>query len=71
MCIVPMNTRTYLAATRKQIEEAMRWNNIVRNLARLNAKWLMLMDLEFELRSMDYFRLTLVGILFDAIEGQV
>ena len=43
----------------------------MRNLASRNAGRMILMDIEHELRAMDQARLTMDGIHFDSIEGQV
>ena len=51
-------------------EKVIRWNIIVRNLASRNAGWMILMDLEHELRAMDQARFTTDGVHFDSIEGQ-
>ena len=71
VCTVPMSTRTSTATARRHNEEAIRWNNILRNLASRNAGRMILMDIEHELRAMDQARLTTEGIHFDSIEGQV
>ena len=70
VCTVPMNTRSLTAAGRRHNEGVVRWNNILRNLARRNAGRMILMDIEHELRAMDQARLTMDGIHFDSIEGQ-
>ena len=57
------------AAGRRHNEGAIRWNNILRNLASRNAGRMILMDIEHELRAMDQARLTTDGIHFDSIEG--
>ena len=71
VCTVPMNTRSLTASGRRHNEGAVRWNNILRNLASRNAGRMILMDIEHELRTMDQARLTTDGIHFDSIEGQV
>ena len=58
------------AAGRRHNEGAIRWNNILRNLASRNAGRMILMDIEQELRAMDQARLTTDGMHFDSIEGQ-
>ena len=55
---------------RRHNEEVNRWNNILRNLASRNARRMILMDIEYELRAKDQARLTTDGIHFDSIEGQ-
>ena len=70
VCTVPMNTRSMTAAGRRHNEGVVRWNNILRNLASRNARRMILMDIEHELRAMDQARLTTDGIHFDSIEGQ-
>ena len=65
-----MSTKTLTATGRRHNEGVIRWNNILRNLASRNAGWLILMDIEQELRAMDQARLTTDGIHFDSIEGQ-
>ena len=55
---------------RRHNEEVIRWNNILRNLASRNARRMILMNIEHELRAMDQARLTTDGIQFDSIEGQ-
>ena len=70
VCTVPMSTRTLTAAGRRHNEGVIRWNNILRNLASQNARRMILMDIEHELRAMDQARLTTDGIHFDSIEGQ-
>ena len=47
-----------------------RWNKIRRNLANQNARRMILMDIEHDLRAMDQAGLTTDGIHFDSIEGQ-
>ena len=42
----------------------------MRNLASRNARRMILMDIEHELRAMDQARLTTDGIQFDSVEGQ-
>ena len=70
VCTVPMNTRSLTASGRRHNEGVVRWNNILRNLASRNARRMILMDIEHELRAMDQARLTTDGIHFDSIEGQ-
>ena len=70
VCTIPMSTKTLTAAGRRHNEGVIRWNNTVRNLARLNAGRMILMDIEHKLRAMDQARLTTDGIHFDSIEGQ-
>ena len=70
VCTVPMSTRTLAAVGRRHNKRAIRWNNILRNLASQNAGRMILMDIEHELRAMDQARLTTDGIHFDSIEGQ-
>ena len=70
VCTVPMNARNLTATGRRQNEGVVRWNNILRNLASWNARRMILMDIEHELRAMDQARLTTDGIHFDSIEGQ-
>ena len=65
---VPMSTRTLNAAGRRHNEGLIRWNSILRNLASQNARRMILMDIEHELRAMDQARLTTNGIHFDSIE---
>ena len=67
---VPMSTKMLTAAGRRHNEGAIRWTNILRNLASRNAGRMILMDIEHELRAMDQARLTTDGIHFDSIEGQ-
>ena len=43
---------------------------MLRNLASRNARLMILMDIEHELRAMDQARLSTDGIHFDSIEGQ-
>ena len=70
VCTVPMSTRTLTATGRRHIEGVIRWDNILRNLARRNAGRMILMDIEHELRAKDQARLTTDGNHFDSIEGQ-
>ena len=70
VCTVPMSTKMLTAAGKRHNEEAIRRNNILRNLASRNAGRMILMDIEHELRAMDQARLTTDGIHFDSIEGQ-
>ena len=70
ICTIPMGTRLHLAATRRQIERSVRWNNIVRNLASRIAGRLVLMDLEYEWRALNQSRFIVDGIHFDTVEGQ-
>ena len=70
ICTVPMNARSLTASGRRHNEGVMRWNNILRNLANRNARRMILMDIEHELRAMDQARLTTDGIHFDSVEGQ-
>ena len=58
------------ASGRRHNEGAIRWNNILRNIASRNAERMILIDIEHELRAMDQARLTTDGIHFDRIEGQ-
>ena len=67
---VPMSTKMLTAAGRRHNEGAIRWTNILRNLASRNAGRMILMDIEHELRAMDQARLTTDGIHFDSIERQ-
>ena len=67
---VPMSTKMLTAAGRRHNEGAIRWTNILRNLASRNAGRMILVDIEHELRAMDQARLTTDGIHFDSIEGQ-
>ena len=69
VCTVPMSTKTLTSTGRRHNEGVIRWNNILRNLASQNARRLILMDIEHELRAMDQARLTTDGIHFDSIEG--
>ena len=57
VCTVPMSTKMLTAAVRRHNEGAIRWNNILRNLAIRNAGRMILMDIEHELRAMDLARL--------------
>ena len=61
-CTVPMSTRTLTSAGMRHNEGVIRWNNILRYLASRNAGWMILMDIEHELRAMDQARLTNDGI---------
>ena len=70
VCTVPMNTKSLIAGGRRHNEGAIRWNNILRNLASRNARRMILMDIEHELRAMDQARMTTDGIHFDSIEAQ-
>ena len=70
VCTVPMSTKMLTAAGRRHNEGAIRWNNILRNLASRNAGRMILMDIEHELRAMDQAKLTTDGIHFDSIEGK-
>ena len=72
VCTPPMRTMMLTAAGRRHNEGAVRWNNILRNLASRNAGRMILMDIEHELRAMDQARLTTDGIRIhsDTIEGQ-
>ena len=45
-------------------------HQVEKQLASRNARWMILMDIEHELRAMDQARLTTDGIHFDSIEGQ-
>ena len=69
VCTVPMSTRTLTPSGRMHNERVIRWNNIVRNLASCNARRMIRMDLEHELRAMDQARFTTDGIHFDSIKG--
>ena len=71
VCMVPMSTKTLTSTGKRHIEGVIRWNNTLRNLASRNARRMILMDIEHELRAMDQARLTTDGIHFDSIEGQV
>ena len=62
--------RTLTPTGRNYNEKVIRWNNIVRNLASRNAGWMILMDLEHELRAMDQARFTTDGVHSDSIKGQ-
>ena len=53
---VQVSTRTFTSAGRRHNEEVIRW--------------MILRDIEHELRAMDQARLTTDGIHFDSIEGQ-
>ena len=55
---------------RRLNERAMKWNNIFRNLASLNAGRKILTDMEHELRALDQAGLTSDGIHIASIEGQ-
>ena len=70
VCTIPMSTRTLTATVRLHNEGVIRWNNILRNLASLNAGRMILMGIEHELRAIDQARQTTDGIHFDGIEGQ-
>ena len=70
VCTAAMSTKMLTAAGRRHDEGAIRWNNILRNLASRNAGRMILMDIEHELRAMDQARLNTDGIHFDSIEGQ-
>ena len=70
VCTVSMSTRTLTATGRRHYEGAIRWNDILRNLASLNAGRMILMDIEHNLRAIDQARLTTDVIHFDSIEGQ-
>ena len=70
VCTVPKSTKMLTAAGRRHNGGAIRWNNILRNVASRNAGRMILMDIEHELRAMDQARLTTDGIHFDSIEGQ-
>ena len=70
VCTVPMSTRTLKSTGRRHNEGVIRWNNILRKLARRNAGRVILMDIEYELRAMDQASLTTDGVHFDSIEGQ-
>ena len=70
VCTVPMSTKMLTAAGRRHNEGAIRWNNILRNLASRNAGRMNLMDIEHELRAMDQARLFTDGVHFDSIEGK-
>ena len=70
ICIVPMSTKMLTPAGRRHNEGAIRWNNILRNLASRNAGQMILMDIEHELRAVDQASLTTDGFHFDSIEGQ-
>ena len=70
VCTVSMSTRTLTATRRRHNEEVIRWNNIKRNLASLNAGRMILMDIEHGLRAMNQAKLITDGIHFDSIEAQ-
>ena len=70
VCTVPMSMRTLTPTGRNYNEKVIRWNNIVRNLASRNAGWMILMDLEHELKAMDQARFTTDGVHSDSIKGQ-
>ena len=70
VCTVSMSTKTLTATGRRHNEGAIRWNNILRDLASRNAGRMISMDIEHELRAMNQARLTTDGIHFDSIEGQ-
>ena len=70
VCTVPMSTKMMTAAGRRHNEGAIRWNNILGNLASRNAGRMNLMDIEHELRAMDQARLFTDGVHFDSIEGK-
>ena len=70
VCTVPMSTKTLTSRGRRHNQGVIRWNNILRNLASRNARRMILMDIEHELKAMDQARLTTDGIHFDSIEGQ-
>ena len=70
LTVCTMNTRSLTASGRRHNEGVVRWNNILRNLASRNARRMILMDIELELRAMDQATLTTDGIHFDSIEGQ-
>ena len=70
VCAVPISTKMLTATGRRHNEGAIRWNNILRNLANRNAGRMILMDIEHELRAMDQARLITDGIHFDSIEGK-
>ena len=70
VCTVSMSAKMLTAAGRRHNEGAIKWNNILRNLASRNAGRMILMDIEHEVRAMDQARLTTDGIHFDSIEGQ-
>ena len=65
-----MSTKKLTSTGRSYNEGVIRWSNILRNLASRNARRIILMDIEHELRAMDQARLTTDGIHFDIIEGQ-
>ena len=68
VCTVPMSTKTLTATGSRHNEGVIRWINILRNLASLNARRMILMDIKHELRATDQARLTTDGIHFDSIE---
>ena len=70
VCTVPMSTKTLTPTGTRHNDGVIRWNNILRNLASRNARRMIPMDIEHELRAMDQARLTTNGIRFDSIEGQ-
>ena len=70
VCTVPMSTKTLTSTGRRHDEGVIRWNNILRNLASRNARRMILMNIEHELRAMDHARLTSDGIHSDDIKGQ-
>ena len=53
LCTIPMGRTIHLTATRSQNEKIARWNNIVGNQTSRNARRLVLMDLEYELRALN------------------
>ena len=65
-----MSTKKLTSTGRSYNEGVIRWSNILRNLASRNARRIILMDIEHELRAMDQARLTTDGIHFDSIERQ-
>ena len=70
ICTVPLSTKMLTATGRRHNEGAIKWNNILRNLASRNAGQMILMDIEHELRAIDQAKLTTDDIHSDSIEGQ-
>ena len=70
VCTVPISTKTLTSTGSGHNEGIIWWNHILRNLASRNARRMILMDIEHELRPMDQASLTTNEIHFDSIEGQ-
>ena len=70
VCTVSMSTKTLTSTGRRHNEGVIRSNNILRNLASRNARRMIPMDIEHQLRAMDQARLITDGIHFDSIDGQ-